>query len=160
MIPLQPGNCRPLAHNRLVGGSSPLSPTNHSPHCRDFLGRRQITRIGAFRRVDLVSGFLALGLHGRYGRSVSVPQNHFSWETETGLTRDWFESGRLLGCACRRGALTGFYCRGRCGCRRFRASVLRRSQGVRRFWRHWHGNDEQTRQIGYRRPEGRGLRHA
>jgi MFS transporter, CP family, cyanate transporter len=63
------------------------------------LGRRQITRIGAFRRVDLVSGFLALGLHGRYGRSVSVPQNHFSWETETGLTRDWFESGRLPGCA-------------------------------------------------------------
>jgi hypothetical protein len=115
---------------------------------------------GAFRRVDLVSGFLALGLHGRYGRSVSVPQNHFSWETETGLTRDWFESGRLPGCACRRGALTGFYCRGRCGCRSFRASVLRRSQGVRRFWRHWHGNDEQTRQIGYRRPEGRGRRHA
>jgi hypothetical protein len=32
-------------------------------------------------------------LYGRYGRSVSAPKNHFSWETETDLTRDWFESG-------------------------------------------------------------------
>jgi hypothetical protein len=37
MIPLRPGNGRPLAHNRLVGGSSPLSPTTHFPANRDFL---------------------------------------------------------------------------------------------------------------------------
>jgi hypothetical protein len=56
--------------------------------------RRQIPCIGAFRRVNLVSGFLARCLHRRYGRSVSAPENHFSWETETDLTRDWFEDGR------------------------------------------------------------------
>ena len=28
---------------------------------------------GAFRRIDLVSGFLGLCHHGRYGRSVSAP---------------------------------------------------------------------------------------
>jgi hypothetical protein len=55
--------------------------------------RRQTPCIGAFRRVNLVSGFLARCLHRRYGRSVSAPKNHFSWETETDLTRDWFESG-------------------------------------------------------------------
>jgi hypothetical protein len=53
--------------------------------------RRQIPCIGAFRRVDLVSGFFALCLHGRYGPYVSAPQNHFSWGTESDLTRDWFE---------------------------------------------------------------------
>jgi hypothetical protein len=65
-----------------------------SPRTAEISGeRRQIPCIGAFRRVNLVSGFLARCLHRRYGRSVSAPKNHFSWETETDLTRDWFESG-------------------------------------------------------------------
>jgi len=37
MIPLRPGNGRPLAHNGLVGGSSPPEPTTHSDVGRDFL---------------------------------------------------------------------------------------------------------------------------
>jgi hypothetical protein len=65
---------------------------------------------GAFRRVDLVSGFLALGLHGRYGRSVSVPQNHFSWETETGLTRDYAGGDRSRPFWYRRYAMDGAIC--------------------------------------------------
>ena len=55
-------------------------------------GGPKYPRIGAFRRVNLVSGFHARCLHRRYGRSVSAPKNHFSWETETDLTRDWFET--------------------------------------------------------------------
>jgi hypothetical protein len=42
--------------------------------------------IGAFHRVNLVSGFLALCFYGRCGRSVSAPRNHFSQETETNLS--------------------------------------------------------------------------
>jgi hypothetical protein len=36
-------------------------------------GGAKYPRIGAFHRVNLVSGFLAFCLHGRYGRSVSAP---------------------------------------------------------------------------------------
>jgi hypothetical protein len=49
-------------------------------------GGAKYPRIGAFHRVNLVSGFLALCFHGRCGRSVSAPRNHFSQETETNLT--------------------------------------------------------------------------
>jgi hypothetical protein len=76
-----------------TGSTATASATNQSPHGGDFRGRRQIPCIGAFRGVGLVSGFLALCLYGRHGRSVSAPKNHFSWETETDLTRDWFEGG-------------------------------------------------------------------
>jgi hypothetical protein len=106
MYPLCPPNV-PTLHRRDRGErsgrsrfSARISHTQFSgPMVRVLIapeisgGRRQIPFVGAFRRVDLVSGFLALCLHRRYGCSVSATQNHFSWETETDLTREWFEDG-------------------------------------------------------------------
>jgi hypothetical protein len=53
-------------------------------------------------------------LYGRYGLSVSAPKNHFSWETETDLTRDWFESGGLMIEVGSRHPLLGRSLRARC----------------------------------------------
>jgi hypothetical protein len=56
-------------------------------------GGAKYPRIGAFPPGRPGLWILALCLHRRYCRSVSAPQNHFSRETETDLTRDRFEGG-------------------------------------------------------------------
>jgi hypothetical protein len=83
--------CSPI---KRVLGSSPHCSTNHSPHRRDFRGAAPNTPYWRLPPGQPGLWISRTVLYGRYGRSVSAPKNHFSWETETDLTRDWFESGR------------------------------------------------------------------
>ena len=81
------------ALDQWVQGSSPNCSTNHSPHRRDFRGAAPNTPYWRLPPGQPGLWISRTVLYGRYGRSVSAPKNHFSWETETDLTRDWFESG-------------------------------------------------------------------
>jgi hypothetical protein len=85
---LLPGNLKTE-----TGSIATASATNHSPHRRDFRGVAPNTPYWRLPPGQPGLWISRTVLYGRYGRSVSAPKNHLSWETETDLTRDWFESG-------------------------------------------------------------------
>jgi hypothetical protein len=87
------GGCSELAtDNRLVGSSSPRSPTTQSPSNRDFPVLYENPRIGGDSCAHFVSAGCRLDFRGRFGAFVSALQNRVSPRQRPVLVETWFDA--------------------------------------------------------------------
>ena len=85
------GGCSELASdNRLVGSSSPPSPTTQSPSNRDFPVLYEKPRFGGDSCAHFVSAGCRLDFRGRFGAFVSALQNRVSPRQRPVLVETWY----------------------------------------------------------------------